>query len=272
MDRRAEIAAALGVHTTIDVEAEIGRRVGFLDAAMSEAPAAGLVLGISGGVDSATAGHLCQLAAQRRRDRGDSAQFLALRLPYGTQSDEADAETVIAAIGPDRVFTVDIRPATDATMRALASAGHAFHDLAHEDFVAGNVRARQRMVTQYAVANGLGGLVVGTDHAAEAVMGFFTKYGDGAADVVPLTGLLKRQVRALAARLGVPAAVVSKPPTADLEALRPMRLDEDAFGVSYDAIDDYLAGATTPDAVREIIENTYDRTAHKRQLPTPPPG
>jgi NAD+ synthase len=147
-----------------------------------------------------------------------------------------------------------------------------FEDAEQQDLVAGNVRARERMIAQYAVANAVGGLVVGTDHAAEAVMGFYTKYGDGAADVTPLAGLTKRQVRALAEKLGVPAGVIAKPPTADLEVLRPQRSDEEVFGISYDAIDDYLEGRPASAEVRETIEAAYDRTAHKRELPRTPPG
>ncbi len=270
MTRRDEIAAALGVDAAIDVDAEIERRLDFLDGAYSDSPGHVLVLGISGGVDSAMAGQLCQRAARRRRDRGDRARFVAMRLPHGVQRDEADAGSVLAAIAPDELLTVDIQPATDATLGALGAAGLTFDGSAHQDLVAGNVRARQRMVAQYAVANALGGLVVGTDHAAEAVMGFFTKYGDGAADVLPLSGLTKRQVYALAHRLGVPDEVIAKPPTADLEILRPQRCDEDEFGISYDAIDDYLEGRPTTADVSEVIERTYRRTAHKRGLPSAP--
>ena len=98
------------------------------------------------------------------------------------------------------------------------------------------------MVAQYAVAGAARGLVVGTDHAAEAVTGFFTKHGDGAADVVPLNGLTKRRVRATAEALGAPGPIVRKIPTADLESLRPGRPDEEAFGFTYDDIDDFLEG------------------------------
>ncbi|GII28639.1 hypothetical protein Pmi06nite_20810 [Planotetraspora mira] len=99
-------------------------------------------------------------------------------------------------------------------------------DAIQQDFLLGNIKARQRMIAQYAVAGALGGLVVGTDHAAEAVTGFFTKHGDGAADVVPLAGLTKRRVRAIAHTLGMPGTLIHKTPTADLESLRPGRPDE----------------------------------------------
>jgi NAD+ synthase len=110
------------------------------------------------------------------------------------------------------------------------------------DILLGNVKARQRMVAQFALAGSLGGLVIGTDHGAEAVMGFFTKFGDGAADLLPLAGLNKRRVRAIASHLGAPPELVCKVPTADLEDGMPMRPDEYAYGVTYDQIYDYLEG------------------------------
>jgi NAD+ synthase len=126
------------------------------------------------------------------------------------------------------------------------------------------------MVAQYAVAGRLGALVVGTDQAAEAVMGFFTKYGDGAFDVGPLLGLTKARVRALGDYLGVPKHLVMKMPTADLEDLRPALPDEEAYGVTYRDIDAYLVGEDIGAEAREVIEKAYRQTAHKRQLPPGP--
>jgi NAD+ synthase len=268
--RQREIAAALGVRSSIDPDAEIERRTAFLDDACSAAPGHALVLGISGGIDSAVAGVLCARASRIRQARGDAASFVAMRLPYGAQRDADDATAVLDTLGADRVLAVDIASCADSLMASVAAAGLGFDDAAAQDAVAANVKARERMVTQYAVANALSGLVVGTDHAAEALMGFYTKYGDGAADVTPLSGLTKRQVRALAERLAVPAQVISKPPAADLEALRPQRSDEDVFGISYDEIDDYLEGRSVPAEVAETVESAYDRTAHKRELPRGP--
>ena len=127
------------------------------------------------------------------------------------------------------------------------------------------------MIAQFAVAGTHDGIVIGTDHAAEALMGFFTKFGDGAADVTPLTGLNKRRVRALAQQLGAPEALVFKVPTADLESLVPQKPDEDAFGVSYEQIDDFLEGKPVSAAAREIILATHRKSAHKRALPVEPP-
>lgn len=127
------------------------------------------------------------------------------------------------------------------------------------------------MVAQYAIAAALNGLVIGTDHAAEAVTGFFTKFGDGGVDAHPLAALTKRQVRALAEYLGVPPGIVAKTPTADLESLRPQVSDEDALGLRYADIDDFLEGQPVRPEVHAEMTRRYTATAHKRTGPLTPP-
>src|SRR5690606_10116631 len=250
-----------------DAEREIERRVAFLADYLISSGAGALVLGISGGVDSLVGGCLAQRAVERVRDQGRGATFLAMRLPYGEQRDERDAQASLDVIRPDQLLTVNIKPAADAMLEAVLASGTAFRDAAHQDFLHGNIKARQRMIAQYAVAGAHGGLVVGTDHAAEALMGFFTKFGDGAADLTPLTGLNKRRVRALAQAMGAPDSLVMKVPTADLESLSPLKPDEDAFGVTYGDIDDFLEGKAVSPQVYEIILRTYSNSEHKRSLP-----
>ncbi|MGY4974713.1 ammonia-dependent NAD(+) synthetase [Streptomyces nigrescens] len=265
-----EIARDLQVTASFDAEQEIERRVSFLTERLTSTGLRSLVLGISGGVDSTTTGRLCQLAVERARAAGHAATFYAMRLPYGVQADEKDAQRALEFIRADRELTVDIRPASDAALQAALDGGLTFRDAHHQDFVQGNIKARQRMIAQYAVAGAHNGLVVGTDHAAEAVSGFFTKFGDGAADVVPLTGLTKRRVRAVSAALGAPAELVQKVPTADLETLDPGKPDEDALGVSYDQIDDFLEGKPVDEAAAQAIVRRYRLTEHKRALPIAP--
>ncbi|MEJ8652926.1 ammonia-dependent NAD(+) synthetase [Streptomyces sp. MS1.AVA.3] len=265
-----EIARDLQVTASFDAEQEIERRVTFLTERLTSTGLRSLVLGISGGVDSTTTGRLCQLAVERARAAGHDATFYAMRLPYGVQADEKDAQRALEFIRADRELTVDIRPASDAALQAAVDGGLVFRDAHHQDFVQGNIKARQRMIAQYAVAGAHDGLVVGTDHAAEAVSGFFTKFGDGAADVVPLTGLTKRRVRAVSAALGAPQELVYKVPTADLETLDPGKPDEDALGVSYDQIDDFLEGKPVDAAAAEAIVRRYRLTDHKRALPLAP--
>lgn len=265
-----EIIKALDVAPTFDVRAEIRRRVAFLCDQLIQNRRSSLVLGISGGVDSLTAGFLSQAAVQEARRQGHEARFIAMRLPYGQQKDEDDAQRSLEVIAPDEILTVDVKPASDAMLASVKSAGQTFSSAGEEDFIHGNNKARQRMIAQYAVAAARGGLVVGTDQAAEALMGFFTKYGDGGCDLTPLTGLTKRRVRAVAKEFGAPAALVYKVPTADLESHAPLKPDEEALGVSYDVIDDFLEGREISDADFAIILKQYRATAHKRALPRSP--
>ncbi|KUL29740.1 ammonia-dependent NAD(+) synthetase [Actinoplanes awajinensis] len=264
---RDQIITELGVKASIEPAEEIRRRVDFLKAYLQSTPATGYVLGISGGQDSALAGRLCQLACAELRAGGTPATFVAVRLPYGVQADEADAQVALAFIQPDRSIAVDVKPGSDAA-GAQAAAGLQQERL--RDFVRGNIKARERMVAQYAVAGQLNMLVVGTDHAAEAVTGFFTKYGDGGADVTPLTGLTKRQGAALLRELGAPRSTWEKIPTADLEDDRPALPDEEALGLKYGEIDDYLEGAVVTPEVAAKIEATFLATRHKRTVPVTP--
>jgi len=268
--QQRDIIAQLCVNPTFDAALEIERRSDFLANYLQSTGARTLVLGISGGVDSLVGGCLSQRAAELCRSRGHEAYFVAMRLPYGEQRDEADARRSLEVIQPDETLVVDVKPASDAILEQCIAGGLTFRDAAQKDFVHGNIKARQRMIAQYAVAGARQGLVVGTDHAAEALMGFFTKFGDGAADITPLTGLNKRRVRALAQALGAPPEQVHKVPTADLESLEPLKPDEAAMGVRYEDIDDFLEGKAVSDTAYEVIFSTFRRTAHKRALPAFP--
>jgi len=272
---RAEIMAEMKVQPTIDVNAEISRRVNFIKARLVAANSRSLVLGISGGVDSSTCGRLCQLAVNELNEEHSTNkyQFIAVRLPYGVQADEDEAQMAVDFIQPSNRMTVNIQPAADAlheqVLIAMTSSGDALPEQAQIDFIKGNVKARQRMVSQYEIAGFSQGLVVGTDHSAENITGFYTKFGDGACDLAPLFGLSKRQVRALATALGAPAVLVEKAPTADLESDRPGLTDEEALGLSYNQIDDFLEGKPVSEEVEQKLIGIYLRTQHKRQpIPT----
>lgn len=263
-----EIINALGVNSQIDPQAEVTNRVQFICDFLQTTKMKALVLGISGGQDSSLAGRLSQLAVEKlREETGDNEyQFIAVRLPYGEQADESDAMFAINDfIKPDKIMRVNIKAATDAMVASLNEAGTPI-----SDFNKGNIKARERMIVQYAIGGENKGAVVGTDHAAEAVTGFYTKFGDGGADITPLSGLDKRQGKALLQYLGAPAKLYDKTPTADLEEDKPMRPDEEALGVRYDEIDDYLEGREVSPAAAEKIEGWYRRTQHKRHLPIAP--
>ena len=273
-NRQAEIAAALNVIPKFADEAalvaEVERRKAFIKQTLRNAGLKVLVLGISGGVDSSTAGRLAQLAVEELREETcDSAyRFIAVRLPYGQQHDEDDAAAAMKFVKADEEVTVNIAEAVKGLDAELDAVSKLTDD--RRDFVRGNTKARMRMVAQYAIANANDGLVIGTDHAAEAVMGFFTKFGDGACDLTPLEGLVKGQVREIAKYLGAAEKLYLKVPTADLEELTPGKPDEDANGVSYKEIDAFLQGETVRDEAYEIIVRTYDKTAHKRRQPYAP--
>ncbi|MDE0842000.1 MAG: ammonia-dependent NAD(+) synthetase [Porticoccaceae bacterium] len=267
---REKIVAEMRVLPEIDSDYEIHRRVQFIADKLTETGCTALVLGISGGVDSSTCGRLAQLAIEKlnRETCSESFQFMAVRLPYGAQKDESDAQLALDFIAPSQRLTVDIKPAADAihaqVCGTLDNVGLSGQTEVKLDFAKGNVKARARMTVQYEIAGMLGGLVLGTDHSAENITGFYTKFGDGACDLAPLFGLSKRQVRALAAALGAPTSVVDKIPTADLECLAPQKTDEHVLGLSYDMIDDFLQGKSVPEDIHQKIVDIYKRTQHKR--------
>lgn len=268
------IIEALGSKPEIDPREEIERRVSFLvDYARSVPGNRGFVLGISGGQDSSLAGRLAELAVERLREEGTEARFVAVRLPYGTQRDEDDAQLALGFIGTDSVVTVDVAPGVDAIARSVSKGMSTVLDgpgREVSDFHRGNIKARMRMVAQYALAGELGLLVIGTDHAAEAITGFFTKFGDGAADILPLSGLTKSQGAAMLKELGAPARLYEKAPTADLLDGTPAQPDEDSLGVSYAEIDGYLEGRSIFTASATELERRYAATEHKRQPPVVP--
>ncbi len=266
---QTEIIAEMKVLPEIDVDFEVRRRIDFIKYQLELSGQKTLVLGISGGVDSCTCGRLAQLAVNELNQAHDGYRFIAVRLPYASQADEADAQLAIDFIQPSHGVTVNVQPGADAihdtVISALDETGLAGQSDGQQDFAKGNVKARVRMVAQYEIAGLLGGLVLGTDHSAENVTGFYTKYGDGACDIIPLFGLNKRQVRQVAAHLGAPDRIITKAPTADLESLAPSKPDEEALGLSYDQIDDFLEGREIDaDAAHRII-HIFLTTAHKRQ-------
>lgn len=272
---RQQIIEEMRVLPTIDVTFEVKRRVDFIKKMLLNSGLNHLILGISGGVDSSTCGRLAQLAVNELNEQYETNtyRFIAVRLPYSVQADEDDAQLALSFIAPSHIVTTNIASGVDGihneTLNALRQENLLNASAAQIDFSKGNVKARARMVTQYHLAGILGGLVIGTDHSAENITGFFTKWGDGACDLAPLFGLSKRQVRQLAAHLGAPEKLITKAPTADLEELEPGKKDEDALGLTYDQLDDFLEGKpVSPDVENRLIA-IYQRTAHKRApIPT----
>lgn len=264
-DLQKKIIAFEKTKPSIDPKAEIRKTVDFLKKYLHQNPfLKTYVLGISGGQDSTLAGKLAQMAITEIREETneESYQFIAIRLPYGTQADETDALDAIEFMHADQTLRINIKASTDAMVQAIEANG-----LVISDFNKGNIKARQRMIAQYGVAGQTSGAVIGTDHAAENITAFYTKFGDGAADITPLFRLNKRQGRQLLAELNAPEHLYKKVPTADLEEDKPSLPDEVALGVTYDQIDDYLEGREIDVSAAEKIEAWYLKGTHKRNLP-----
>jgi len=262
---QAEIMQKMKTKPNINVQEEIRNSVDLLKNYVKKHPfITSLVLGLSGGQDSTLTGKLAQLAVDElnKEFNTDKYQFIAVRLPYGVQQDEHDCQDAIQFIKPSKVYTVNIKPAVDASVQSLREAG-----ITLTDFLKGNEKARERMKVQYSIAGAHQGVVLGTDHSAEAITGFFTKFGDGAADLVPIFRLNKRQGKQLLKELGCPEHLYLKKPTADLEDDKPGLPDEVALGVTYDEIDDYLEGKEVSEQSRRRIEEIYLRSEHKRNPP-----
>ncbi|KGR77217.1 ammonia-dependent NAD(+) synthetase [Ureibacillus sinduriensis] len=264
-DLQKQIIEDLKVLPEIDVEEEIRKSVDFLkEYARRHAFLNSFVIGISGGQDSTLVGKLIQIAVDELNEENGEQKYshIAVRLPYGIQADEADCQDALDFIQPTKVLEVNIKGAVDASVTSLEEAG-----IRLSDFAKGNEKARERMKVQYSIAAMNNGVVVGTDHAAEALTGFYTKYGDGGVDLVPIYRLNKRQGRQILSHLGCPEHLYLKIPTADLEEDRPALPDETALGVTYDVVDDYLEGKEVPEAAKNVIEGHYLKTQHKRHLP-----
>lgn len=268
MSLQSEIIERLGVKPKIDPEAEVRRRVDFLKQYVTQSGTTGLLIAISGGIDSAVATGLCKRATDElSAETGREYMTLGVFQPYGDQSDIADSYAVAEAFQLTHKVETNIAEAVDEIALEVE---HGFKALGIPRHLSrggkGNVKARTRMVTQYALAFDLNLLVVGTDHASEAITGFYTKWGDGAVDITPLSTLNKRQVRQIASYIGVPQSVLDKAPTAGLWE---GQTDETELGITYADNSDYLEGKEIAAEVREKLEKQYLKTEHKR---APIPG
>lgn len=259
-----EIIRALNVKPVIDVDEEIRKRVDFLKEHVIKANSLGFLIAVSGGLDSAVAAALCKKATDElTEEQGREYETLAVLQPYGEQEDIEDSYAVVKAFSLKAAET-NIEEAVDEIALEVEYAMKSLGQHRHVSIPGkGNIMARTRMVMQYALAFERSLLVCGTDHASEAVVGFFTKYGDGAVDLHPLGSLTKRQVQALAEALGVPRSVIDKVPVAGLGS---GQSDEEELGVSYADNCDYLEGKTIDPKAQAKLEQYYVRSEHKRSL------
>jgi NAD+ synthase len=264
------IIDTLNAKPSINPAEEIRTRVEFLKDFLLNANRKGFVLGISGGQDSTLAGKLCQIAVNELNalNNGTDYVFVPVLLPYKIQKDGADAELAVEFIteGKTTGIQFNIGGPVDAFVDA-------YNDSVEEplaDYHKGNVKARMRMIAQYALAGQMGLIVAGSDNGVEAVSGFFTVFGDGGFDLSPLSGLTKRQEKYMLQELNAPEIFYTKKPTADLLDNVVGQPDETELGVTYEILDDYLEGKDVDPDVAKKIEDRYFATEHKRQLPTTP--
>jgi NAD+ synthase len=251
----------------IDAEQTIAVIVAFIRSQLAQAGFERLVVGLSGGVDSATVAFLAARAIGPER-------LLAVRMPYrsSAQSSEADAMRVVTALGCT-TERVDITPMVEP-MLALVSGP----DQAALQVRRGNVMARQRMIVLFDRSAAFDALVCGTSNKTEALLGYGTLHGDMAAALAPIGDLYKSQLRAVAAALGVPAEIIAKPPSADLW---PGQTDEGELGATYDDLDRVLFAlvdrrwtvercvAAGLDA--ELVDRVANRVARMEFKRQPPP-
>ena len=217
----------------------------------------GYVLGLSGGVDSAVC--LCLLART-----GAPLRVFMLPTALNQAQDLDDARDVLRSCD-SHGEVIPIQPMVDVMMESVQDA--LAQDCERLQVLRGNLMARLRMTTLYTIAQSHHAVVVGTGNAAEFYTGYFTKFGDGAADVLPLAHLRKEQVYELGALLGVPERIMRKAPSAGLWQ---GQTDEGEMGVSYREIDAFLRGETVSAAARERIAYWHERSHHKR-MSTPVP-
>ncbi len=213
----------------------------------------GAVIGMSGGVDSAVVAVLCK--------RAFPENTLGVMMPcYSHPDDKAHAQAVAEKF---QIPAVEV--ALDAVYETIVSRLPEYKVNTEQKHLAqANLKPRLRMVTLYYIANQLGYIVVGSGNRSELTVGYFAKYGDGGVDILPLGNLVKSQVRELARFLGIPAAIIDKPPSAGLWE---GQTDETEMGVSYEALDNFILTGGASSEVRKKIEAMAARSTHKRSLP-----
>jgi NAD+ synthase len=216
----------------------------------------GVVVGMSGGLDSSVVAVLCKRALPQNT--------LGVLLPcYSSEIDLSHAH-LVAQKFDIATTTVTLDPIFDAVKKALPSEGF---DAETERLAEANLKPRLRMLTLYYLANRLCYLVAGGGNRSELEIGYFTKYGDGGVDILPLGNLLKSQVQELARYLGIPEEIINKPPSA---GLWPGQTDEAELGITYEELDRYLSSGRASEELKQRIEALSRSSAHKRKPPPIP--
>lgn len=234
-----------------------GKLTGWLQEQLKARGAKGFVVGLSGGVDSAVTAALCQRACPQ--------DTLGVIMPcHSNPQDAVDAREVAEAFGLP-VVEVNLDGPFELMVEKLTGKPYS---PGQKDLPIANIKPRLRMITLYFFAARNRYLVAGTGNRSELAVGYFTKYGDGGVDLLPIGNLVKSQVRELAAYLGVPRRIIEKPPSAGLWA---GQCDEEEMGITYGELDEFLLTGKGSARVREVVERLAACNAHKGELPARPP-
>ncbi|MFC6863236.1 NAD+ synthase [Halomicroarcula sp. GCM10025817] len=252
-----------------ELEAHREHVTAFIRAQLEAAGVDRAVIGLSGGIDSTLTSHLAVEALG-----ADAVHGLVMPSEVNRAENMSDAERVAADLLGIEYDVVEINPLVDAFLEA-------YPDADGDQLAVGNLRVRCRAVLNYLVANHEDALVLGTGNRSEALVGYYTKYGDGAVDCHPIATLYKQQVRQLARHVGVPADLAAKTASAEMWA---GQTDADEMGMDYDTLDSILAlhvdggvpqAATAdhigvPASLVEQVREMYESSAHKRAMPPGP--
>src|SRR5690625_4269504 len=231
--------------------------VAWLKQKVDETGVKGLVVGVSGGLDSAVVAHLIKRACPK--------SSLGVIMPLKSNPQDVEHANQVIESCDIQSVTIDLTETHQVMFDQIREQLKKDHNNDNEQMADANLRARLRMGTLYTIATNYNYLVVGTDNASEYFTGYFTKYGDGGVDIQPIIDFTKAEVRDMATVLGVPDEVVQKKPSADLWI---GQTDEDEMGTTYDKIDAYIQGEEIPEKDKEIIEKMHKKSMHKR-VPLP---
>lgn len=237
----------------MEMEKLASKLVEWLRTQVEQAGCKGVVFGLSGGIDSAVVAGLAK--------RAFPEQALGVIMPCHSNPDDAAHALICAEAFDLPVATVDLSNAFDSLSEALPVSGDA------PRMAVANLKPRMRMTTLYYYASLRQALVLGTSNRSELTIGYFTKYGDGGVDLMPIAGLVKQQVRELAAILGVPQVIINKAPSAGLWE---GQTDENEMGLSYAELDHYILTGEASERVRAKVDHLAAISAHKRRLPPIP--
>lgn len=236
----------------------IERLVQFLQNQVQISKSKGLLVGVSGGIDSAVVANLIKMAFPQNS--------LGVILPIHSSKNSIEDAKLLINQCQIKSLTIDLsqehKMIFDKTVKLLEECG--LYKKEYARTADANLRARLRMSTLYAIANNLGYMVVGTDNADETYTGYFTKYGDGAVDIMPLKKVFKSDVYEIGKLLNVPESILKKAPSADLWE---NQTDESEMGVSYEAIERFMKGESLPKEQEDIIKALHQKSEHKRNMP-----